>query len=221
MTLGSRSSLRNGEGSLLWSGRWVNSGTFFSDHVMYPEQTDHNAFVFQLVNGLGEWVDLYADHWLLVSQNGASPTFDWSSVWKWMGPYRVHHFLWLGVHDLLLKNGERDRRNLSSSNLCPRCNLGYRKIALQLDSQVAVSILLQDGEVTHKHGTEVLKFRELLSRDWVVKVYHIFREANKVVDFLAVGHDFNFGSHEFDCSTPDFCSIFYMINLASQYPGLS
>ncbi|CAN1797354.1 hypothetical protein LINPERHAP1_LOCUS21238 [Linum perenne] len=97
----------------------------------------------------------------------------------------------------------------------------YRKIALQLDSQVAVSILLQDGEVTHKHGTEVLKFRELLSRDWVVKVYHIFREANKVVDFLAVGHDFNFGSHEFDCSTPDFCSIFYMINLASQYPGLS
>ncbi|CAL1366987.1 unnamed protein product [Linum trigynum] len=44
-----------------------------------------------------------------------------NSIWKWPGPSRVRHFLWLAVHDRLLTNAERARRHIADSSGCQRC----------------------------------------------------------------------------------------------------
>ncbi|CAL1404640.1 unnamed protein product [Linum trigynum] len=45
----------------------------------------------------------------------------WMNVWKWPGPNRIRHFLWLSLHDRLLTNCERKRRKLCDSDVCEIC----------------------------------------------------------------------------------------------------
>ncbi|CAN1140344.1 hypothetical protein LINPERPRIM_LOCUS24778 [Linum perenne] len=47
-------------------------------------------------------------------------------------------------------------------------------------------LLTKEGEVSHQHAREVLRFCELLSRDWYVDAKHIFREENKATDYLVL-----------------------------------
>ncbi|CAN1751119.1 Putative ribonuclease H protein At1g65750 [Linum perenne] len=48
---------------------------------------------------------------------------DWKCIWRWRGPSRVQHFLWLAMHNKLLTNSERKRRHLTDLSSCPRCNV--------------------------------------------------------------------------------------------------
>ncbi|CAN1146653.1 Putative ribonuclease H protein At1g65750 [Linum perenne] len=45
----------------------------------------------------------------------------WKTIWRWKGPNRVKHFLWLAGQDRLLTNQQWFRRNLSSDHMCPLC----------------------------------------------------------------------------------------------------
>ncbi|CAN1131367.1 Putative ribonuclease H protein At1g65750 [Linum perenne] len=87
---------------------------------------------------------------------------------------------------------------------------GYRKLEIQMDSKVAVEILLNANLATSPQFTlETLEFRDWLQRDWVVKVKHVYREANHAADYLAnLGHNTTRGSHEVDCSD---CNLAYFI----------
>ncbi|CAN1768423.1 Putative ribonuclease H protein At1g65750 [Linum perenne] len=59
-------------------------------------------------------------------------------------------------------------------------SMGFRSVELQLDSKAAIDLLLATGEPRHQH---------------------VYREGNKVADFLASrGHDLPFGSHTFPLS---------------------
>ncbi|CAN1187263.1 hypothetical protein LINPERHAP2_LOCUS38632 [Linum perenne] len=60
-----------------------------------------------------------------------------------------------------------------------------REVVLQMDSQTAISILQVVGEVTHQHGVETMAFSKIFCRDWEVMITHIYREANRLTDFLA------------------------------------
>ncbi|CAN1229003.1 Putative ribonuclease H protein At1g65750, partial [Linum grandiflorum] len=62
---------------------------------------------------------------------------------------------------------------------------GYRRVQVQLDSRAAIQLLLGDSELTHQHSSEVASFREMLDRDWLIKVEHIYREGNRAADYLA------------------------------------
>ncbi|CAN0892515.1 hypothetical protein LINGRAHAP2_LOCUS17581, partial [Linum grandiflorum] len=49
------------------------------------------------------------------------------------------------------------------------------------------------------HTVLVLQFKELCSCEWKVQIFHIYREANNVADYLAkLGHSFSYGMHLFD-----------------------
>ncbi|CAN0892575.1 hypothetical protein LINGRAHAP2_LOCUS17620, partial [Linum grandiflorum] len=78
---------------------------------------------------------------------------------------------------------------------------GYQKVRVQLDSQVAIQILLGDGELTHRHSSEVASFRKLVDWDWLIKVGHIYREDNQPTDYLDdVGHRLPLGVSLIDIS---------------------
>ncbi|CAN1761121.1 hypothetical protein LINPERHAP1_LOCUS7791 [Linum perenne] len=71
-----------------------------------------------------------------------------------------------------------------------------RESLLKSTLSAAISLLSANGEIVHQHTREVLQIQELLNGDWEVKLQHIYREGNKVVDFLAgLGHRLAFGSH--------------------------
>ncbi|CAN0903682.1 Putative ribonuclease H protein At1g65750 [Linum grandiflorum] len=46
----------------------------------------------------------------------------WKSMWRWQGPNKITHFLWLASHNRLLTNEERGRRHLTNQVLCSLCS---------------------------------------------------------------------------------------------------
>ncbi|CAN1836495.1 Putative ribonuclease H protein At1g65750, partial [Linum perenne] len=87
---------------------------------------------------------------------------------------------------------------------------GYRKLEIQIDSTAAVAILLSKELVpSHQFALEVLEFRDWIHRDWMVRVKHVYREANHAADYLAsLGHNTTRGAHEVDISD---CNLAYFI----------
>ncbi|CAN1764635.1 Putative ribonuclease H protein At1g65750 [Linum perenne] len=53
----------------------------------------------------------------------------WGRIWRWNGPSKIKHFLWLVTHNRLLTNEERSRRHLTNQVLCPRCSLSTESIS--------------------------------------------------------------------------------------------
>ncbi|CAN1333062.1 Putative ribonuclease H protein At1g65750 [Linum perenne] len=83
-------------------------------------------------------------------------------------------------------------------------DMGLRKVALQMDSQVAITLLTSTDNLHNQHGLEIEKFKELRSRDWDMTITHTYREGNHSADYLAgIGYGYPFGSHSFplyDCN---------------------
>ncbi|CAL1410505.1 unnamed protein product [Linum trigynum] len=45
----------------------------------------------------------------------------WKALWRWKGPSRVKHFLWLVLHGRLFTNKERVRRKMATNSNCTYC----------------------------------------------------------------------------------------------------
>ncbi|CAN1789810.1 Putative ribonuclease H protein At1g65750 [Linum perenne] len=83
------------------------------------EDRGEDAWVWgEEING---WFSIRSAYDLILKPVNNNPDVDWNWVWKWIGPSRVQHFLWLVTHDRLLTNLERKRRHISDSSSCPRC----------------------------------------------------------------------------------------------------
>ncbi|CAN1129287.1 Putative ribonuclease H protein At1g65750 [Linum perenne] len=75
-------------------------------------------------------------------------------------------------------------------------DVGFRSVLVQSDSQTALALVLDEGPPQHQHTNEVLTIRELMNRDWVVNLSHVFREANQAADFLAsIEYNCQLGTH--------------------------
>ncbi|CAN0880337.1 Putative ribonuclease H protein At1g65750, partial [Linum grandiflorum] len=79
--------------------------------------------------------------------------------------------------------------------------LGVRHLEVQCDSACAVHFLSQPTIGEHQHTT--LVYKQLLERQWVVRIKHIYREGNHVADTLAnIGHELALGTHSIPLATP-------------------
>ncbi|CAN0916476.1 Putative ribonuclease H protein At1g65750 [Linum grandiflorum] len=82
-------------------------------------------------------------------------------------------------------------------------SMGYRTIELQLDSTTAIYAITGQEISDFRHRSCINEARELILRDWVLRVTHTFREGNRVADLLAHhGHSLSFGLHVIDRSPP-------------------
>ncbi|CAN1815404.1 Putative ribonuclease H protein At1g65750 [Linum perenne] len=55
---------------------------------------------------------------IVAANHMVSDTNLWKSVWKWQGPNRIKHFLWLVAHNRLLTNSERKKRHMTDDDCC-------------------------------------------------------------------------------------------------------
>ena len=62
---------------------------------------------------------------------------------------------------------------------------GYRKVILESDSRVVIGLINGDTVSRDRNFNLVLKIKGILGRDWEVKSFHVYREANCVADWLA------------------------------------
>ncbi|GAU50453.1 hypothetical protein TSUD_373190 [Trifolium subterraneum] len=79
--------------------------------------------------------------------------------------------------------------------------LGFKKIELNIDSEVVVRVL-KNGTSNSAMGSSLLKhIKNLLALDWMVEISHSYREANKRADARA-----NIGcSNSYDTVFYDWC----------------
>ncbi|CAN1841739.1 Putative ribonuclease H protein At1g65750 [Linum perenne] len=65
----------------------------------------------------------------------------WDRIWRWNGPNKIKHFLWLATHNRLLTNEERSRRHLTNQVVCSRCSLQTESLShVLLDCQFALQV---------------------------------------------------------------------------------
>ncbi|CAN1175878.1 Putative ribonuclease H protein At1g65750 [Linum perenne] len=77
---------------------------------------------------------------------------------------------------------------------------GFRRVELQLDSRVAITLLNSDDRLRTQHGLEIEKFKELKGRNWKVVIKHVYREGNHAADHLAgIGYGYLLGVTVFLC----------------------
>ncbi|CAN1141544.1 hypothetical protein LINPERPRIM_LOCUS25556 [Linum perenne] len=95
-------------------------------------------------------------------------------------------------------------------------NAGHRRVAIQLDSLFAISLLSTKNDLMHQHGMETAQFQELYSRDCTVQLKHTYKEGNHAVDYLAsIGYDYPFGSHTILLSN---CNLEFFLRMSISKP---
>ncbi|CAN1748538.1 Putative ribonuclease H protein At1g65750 [Linum perenne] len=61
----------------------------------------------------------------LICQTDSLPSESiWNSIWRWNGPNRTRHFLWLAARDRLLTNATRFKRGMCQGAGCEFCHAG-------------------------------------------------------------------------------------------------
>ncbi|KAF7842625.1 hypothetical protein G2W53_004923 [Senna tora] len=66
---------------------------------------------------------------------------------------------------------------------------GFRNVDVESDSKASINMIDQGVPSTHPCAALVYRIREVRDRGWDVRFRHVYREANKVADFVArLGH---------------------------------
>ncbi|CAN1141919.1 Putative ribonuclease H protein At1g65750 [Linum perenne] len=87
--------------------------------------------------------------------------------------------------------------------------VGIRKVAVQVDSKAAISLINEPGVPCQQHAAEVVAILKLLQPDWEVTIAHIYREGNKAADYLAsIGHNLPLGTQSIPVSD---CNLGYFL----------
>ncbi|CAL1395909.1 unnamed protein product [Linum trigynum] len=78
-------------------------------------------------------------------------------------------------------------------------NLGYRAIIIETDSQLAIQLVKNRKDPLHPYAALLTAIRRKISQDWVVNLVHVYREGNRVADWLSK-HSlvYPYGMHELD-----------------------
>ena len=85
---------------------------------------------------------------------------------------------------------------------------GIRRLEVEVDSKMVVGFLTTGIEDTHPLSFLVRLCHGFLTRDWLVRIVHVYREANRLADGLAtLAFSLPFGFHRFDVVLFEFASL--------------
>ncbi|CAN1806131.1 Putative ribonuclease H protein At1g65750 [Linum perenne] len=124
------------------------------------------------------------------NDEGASEQL-WNRVWKWNGPNKIKHFLWLASHDRLMTNVERKRRHLTNQVICSRCSLQPESLPHVLFEccfalQVWKAVLPEAVRVKEVHGEfftwwKMMLVDEKQSTKFGITAWLLWKARNKLI----------------------------------------
>ncbi|KAH9804404.1 putative ribonuclease H protein [Citrus sinensis] len=62
---------------------------------------------------------------------------------------------------------------------------GYRRVIVEVDSRCILQLVSNSNPTINEHLSLITAIQELIGRDWLIQMNHIYREANAAADFLA------------------------------------
>ncbi|CAL1408401.1 unnamed protein product [Linum trigynum] len=85
---------------------------------------------------------------------------------------------------------------------------GCRAVRLESDSQLAIQLINNRNDPVHPHATLLSAIRRRISQEWLVSITHVYREGNRVADWLSK-HSlvYSYGVHEVANPPPELASI--------------
>lgn len=98
---------------------------------------------------------------------------------------------------------------------------GSRRLMVELDSSTTIMLIHERVNPCYPHFTLIMSCRDLLFRDWIVKLEHIYREGSKVADKLAnleINPDISL--HNFDQSPATVVSVFWEDFVGIAFPKI-
>ncbi|KAF7811558.1 ribonuclease H [Senna tora] len=85
---------------------------------------------------------------------------------------------------------------------------GFKTIELDSDSSTAIALLTSVVDESHPCYPLIHHIKRMLERHWVVVLKHVYRESNKVADFMArMGHSLPLCFHVFESVPQDCCEL--------------
>ncbi|KAF7822273.1 ribonuclease H [Senna tora] len=82
---------------------------------------------------------------------------------------------------------------------------GVRTVEIETDSATATTLIYDNSNGSHPCTQLINRIKLLLSRPWNVSIKHVYRECNKVADFMAkFGQELSHGLHVFE-HVPEGC----------------
>ncbi|KAG7537137.1 Zinc finger CCHC-type superfamily [Arabidopsis suecica] len=139
--------------------------------------------------------------WVKLTTDGASRGNPGLATWGGGGVIRDEEGLWLGGFALNIGICTAPLAELWGAycGLVIAWEKGFRRVELELDSELVVGFLQAGISEVHPLAFLVPLCQDFLSRDWVVRVTHVYREANRLADGLAnYAFSLQFGFHSFD-----------------------
>lgn len=86
----------------------------------------------------------------------------------------------------------------------------FSHVIIETDSATSVSLITKGCSSSHPCASIILLINQFLHRDWTIQISHIYREANRAVDYLAkIGHDFSFGVYHFPAPPRESTSLLW------------
>ena len=80
--------------------------------------------------------------------------------------------------------------------------LDFHQIILEMDSSSAISLLHSCNRSNHPYSSLIDKVKQIIDRNWTVRIVHVYREANRAADLMASkGHSLSLGLHVY-CIPP-------------------
>lgn len=94
---------------------------------------------------------------------------------------------WLGgfVQNLGICSSIRAELWAVYTGLTMAWNMGFSKVILEVDSQCVLDLIGKGCEDTNPNAPLVTSIRQVITRDWTVRLQHIYREGNFCADWLA------------------------------------
>ncbi|CAN1215673.1 Putative ribonuclease H protein At1g65750 [Linum perenne] len=109
---------------------------------------------------------------ILATTRGPPQQNTWKHIWRWQGPSRIKHFLWLAAHNRLLSNEERLRRHMTDRDDCHRCpSVSETSLHILRDCNLAKSVwtsLLPPDHVANFFVGDI--------HDWIVRGIQLFND---------------------------------------------
>lgn len=82
---------------------------------------------------------------------------------------------------------------------CDCLERGISRLEVEVDSKMVVGFLTTGIEETHLLFFLVRLYHDFLTRDWLVRFVHVYKETNRLADGLAnLAISLPFGFHRFD-----------------------
>ncbi|CAL1377728.1 unnamed protein product [Linum trigynum] len=74
-----------------------------------------------------------------------------------------------------------------------------RTLIVETDSQLAIQLVKDRSDPLHPYVALLMAIRRLIAQDWIVNLFHVYREGNRVTDWLSK-HSlvYPYGTHELE-----------------------